>query len=102
MRVERIPGSYEAVQWTGDNFAEVEEVVQKYIPENSGPYRDDEGYDPANFQYDTLTWWCCDDHELDREQWVVFHTESRSLDGPDYYHEIMSDEQFREEFRARD
>jgi len=100
MRVRRRAGEYEAVRWNGDNFAEVEEVIKKYIPENSGPYRDDEEYDVSKYQYDTLQWWCCEDHELDRDYWVVFHVESASADGPDHFCAVLSDEAYWREFES--
>lgn len=96
MKVRRIANEYEAVRWNGDNFEEVEKVIQKYIPADSGPYRDDEEYLPGapHHQYDMLRWWCCEDHELDRDCWAVFEVGYQNS----HFHAIMDDKSYWREF----
>jgi hypothetical protein len=86
------PWKVAAIQWTGDNFADVEQFARDWIgdPDEIGLRNDGEDNEDNVVQF--YAW--NDDQEVDPERWIVVHQ------GAEHGGEIMHPDEFRMAYDA--
>jgi hypothetical protein len=80
-----------AVQWTGDNFPEVERFIAENVGNDCGTRCD---YDPDyKFSYNIVQFSTHEDYEVEEGDWIVVHRPPH-----DPHIEIMCETLFREAY----
>ncbi|OKI47272.1 hypothetical protein [Micromonospora sp. CB01531] len=91
------PWKVAAIQWTGDNFPEVERFLIDNVGEDCGPRNEpDEGWPHEKYAYNMVQFYAWNgDQEVDPGMWIVVYL---GLDEP--AGEIMHADDFRAAYEA--